>query len=105
MPKKPSLPKLPVKYKMEFDVEAGVEGWEFIEAQPGRAPVKERCLPDKEDGPSQKGPFQRFKRQDRDARTSTNIQDQLVPPKPLAEDDDSADEDGPIIRASLGYTP
>lgn len=102
IPKKPALPKLPVKYQMEFDVEAGVEGWEFIEAQPGRAPVKERCLPDK-DGPSQKGPFQRFKRQDHDARTSANVEDQLVPPEPLADEDhDSSDEeDGPIIRASL----
>lgn len=105
MPKKPSLPKLPVKYKMEFDVEAGVEGWEFVEAQPGRAPVKERCLPEKEARPSQKGLFKRGKHAQLDAETSVNIQDAPIPPKPVAEDntEDSTEDDGPIIRASLDF--
>ncbi|MBC8877279.1 MAG: hypothetical protein H8E44_48240 [Planctomycetes bacterium] len=105
MPKKPVLPKLPVKYAMEFDMEADVEGWEFIEAQPGRAPLKERCLPEKGNGPKQKRLFHSAQRPDDDApTTSLNVKDELIPPKPLAEDDDSAEENGSIIRASMDFT-
>jgi len=105
MPKKPTVPKLPLRYKMEFDIESDAEGWEFVEAQPGRAPLKERCLPAKGDEPSQKRLFKSAQRPDDDApTTSLNVKDELIPPKPLAEDDGSAEESGPIIRASLDFT-
>jgi len=44
-PVKAIPPKMPVKYKMEFEVEQEVESQSIIEATPGRAPVKEKCLP------------------------------------------------------------
>jgi hypothetical protein len=46
-PVKAIPPKMPVRYKMEFEMEQDVESQAYTEAQPGRAPVKERCLPEK----------------------------------------------------------
>ncbi|MBC8354954.1 MAG: hypothetical protein H8E66_23500 [Planctomycetes bacterium] len=46
-PVKSSPPKMPVRYKMEFEMDQDVESQAYTEAQPGRAPVKERCLPEK----------------------------------------------------------
>lgn len=46
-PVKAVPPKMPVRYKMEFEMEQDVESQAYTEAQPGRAPVKEKCLPEK----------------------------------------------------------
>lgn len=94
MPRKPVLPNVPVKYKMEFALEQDVDSSAFTEAQPGRAPVKELCLPDK-DGkePTQNAPAHHDLLHSRTAE----LPDDLPPIPQVSDDPDSAD---PTVRSA-----
>ena len=90
---KPELPKLPVQYKIEYAVESAVERAAITEAQPGRAPVKERCLPEKAKGEcDDKGPVQRKSRRtvdrDRDYGSIDTEEESVAPPPPPAPPDE-----------------
>lgn|GEM_PF-4147408 len=48
IPKKPDLPRLPLKYKLEFAVQSEIGSSAFTESRIGRLPLKDRCLPKKQ---------------------------------------------------------